>query len=115
MSVVAYAKEDYKKAIEFLLKALNFNADYFPAWNNMANFFRQMKKSEMVTETLEKAAEVNPDNYNLWVLWGQNYFEARKFDKAIDSFKHLVEIDPKIIILGTFWVDYVRLKKIRKK
>ncbi len=65
-------KQDYDKAVELFLKAIEIDAsdEYY---NNLGIAYVYKKEYPKAIEAFQKALEINPDNreayYNIEVLW----------------------------------------------
>jgi len=86
-------KENYKKAVEYLEKAVKEDPEFAFAWDNLGVNYRRLNNFDKAIECYQKSLEIDP--FGLMPL--QNIaiaFQYKKeYSKAIEAYGRLAEID----------------------
>lgn len=85
--------EKYEKAIEYFEKAINIDAEFAFAWDNMGLCFRKLNNYDKSLEAYKKSLEIDPKGImplqNIAIV----YQYKQEYQNAIDSYERLIEID----------------------
>ena len=90
-----YQKQgDYKKALDYYLKAELY--DQNKAWNikKIALCYRNLKKPAKALEYYQQAVILEPDNLSLHVSIGQCQMELNNYDEALKSYYKVEYLSP---------------------
>lgn len=93
----AYEQEDYDKANEHYQKALDDNAGFTKAHNNLASSYYRQEDFKKAAEHFEKATLNETEKANLAEYYynlGNSYLQANELDKSIKAYKESLRLDP---------------------
>ena len=90
------AQGEVQKAVEFFDKAITFNEEYFPAWNNKGISLLELKRYKEALECFNKVISINPLDRMVWYNKGYTLFMLEEYDEsvaALDNFLHTYSKD----------------------
>ncbi len=79
-------KGNYKKALEYYLKAELINSGKHWTLKKIALCYRQLKKPEKALEYYRHSELINPDNLSTQVSIGHCFVEMKDFQQALDNY-----------------------------
>jgi len=94
ISLVAFEKEEYEKAVNTLEKGLKIYPRVPELRNDLARAFMEMGKYTEVIEQMEKVVEISPQSDFGYFLLGQAYFKLKELDKAKQYYERVIELRP---------------------
>lgn len=77
-----------EKAIEFFDKALDFDDEYFPAWNNKGIALLELKEYQNALDCFEQVIRLNALDTMVWYNKGYVLLLLDKYDESINAFEH---------------------------
>lgn len=89
--------ENYEKAIDYQLKSLESDPEYFGAWVSLGVAYRKTGNRERALECYETALESDPmtaDSVPLYISLGAVYLEMRKPISAVSYLEKAQELSP---------------------
>lgn len=86
--------EQFDKAIESFLKAIEINSDDEDLWYSLGNCYSENKEYNKAIESFLKAIEINSENEKTWNNLGASYSENKQYEKAILAYLKAIEINP---------------------
>ncbi len=89
-----YLREDYKKAMEYYNKALEFKEDFPELYCNMALLYRKEGNLDLAEEFYRKAITFSPDDFEAYFNMALVYLEKGDLDKGEEYFKKSLELNP---------------------
>ncbi|HEY6142583.1 MAG TPA: tetratricopeptide repeat protein [Flavobacterium sp.] len=109
-------KENHEKAIEYFKKALEVDANFAFAWDNIGLSYRKLGDYGKAIESYNKSLELDPKGLMPLQNIAIAYQFKKEYQKAIDSFQKLAEIDKKNpeIYFGIGHVYAVNLNEYEK-
>lgn len=87
-------KKEYDKAIECYKKAIELDANYVHAWNNMGSDYWYKEEYDRAIECYEKALEIDANYVYAWYGMGLTYSDKKEYNKADECFKNILNINP---------------------
>ncbi|MBP5330083.1 MAG: tetratricopeptide repeat protein [Spirochaetaceae bacterium] len=85
---------DYDTAIEYILKAIEYNPDYYNYWIDYGDYLRFSTKYEEAAKVFSKAIEIDPDYFLGYLYRGGMYEYTEKYDEALADYKKVVSLNP---------------------
>ena len=79
-----------QKAIEFFSKAIDFDKDYFPAWNNKGIALLELKKYKEALECFDMVSSLNPLDRMVWYNKGYTLFMLEEYDESVTAFDNFL-------------------------
>jgi tetratricopeptide (TPR) repeat protein len=84
---------DTAKAITNFMNAVKYNPDYYEAYVELGNLFRE-KKDPVAVTYYRNAINVKPQNTDAYYNLGMYYQQNDMLNEAQDAYKKIIEIDP---------------------
>lgn len=81
---------EVQKAVEFFDKAINFDSDYFPAWNNKGIALLELKKYKEALACFEKVLSINSLDRMVWYNKGYTLFMLDEYEESVDAFQNFI-------------------------
>ncbi|MEQ8189969.1 MAG: tetratricopeptide repeat protein [Candidatus Eremiobacterota bacterium] len=94
LGFIYYLREDYKKAMEYYNKALEFKEDFPELYCNMALLYRKEGNLDLAEEFYRKAITCSPDDFEAYFNMALVYLEKGDLDKGEEYFKKSLELNP---------------------
>jgi lipoprotein NlpI len=79
-----------QKAIEFFDKALNFDDDYFPAWNNKGIALLELKEYRQALDCFNQVIRINPLDRMVWYNKGYTLLFLEEYDESVKAFGNFI-------------------------
>ncbi|WP_017326535.1 tetratricopeptide repeat protein [Synechococcus sp. PCC 7336] len=86
--------EEYEEAIASLDKAIEFNPNFYQAWNNRGLALYKLGRYEQAIISLDKALEINSDLYEAWYNRGLTLHELGRYEESIVAYDKAIAIKP---------------------
>ncbi len=77
---------EVQKAIEFFDKALNFDEDYFPAWNNKGIAHLELKEYPQALNCFDQVIRINGLDRMVWYNKGYTLLMLEKYQESVTAF-----------------------------
>lgn len=107
--IIAFRREDTKRAKEHFIKALRINADQAQAYNNLGVIYLREKQLTKAIDAFRNALRVVPGYLEARLNLALTYREVDQPDKAKKELMTLIEINPSLAIphahLGQLYAD----------
>lgn len=102
-------------ALERYQKALQIDANFYPALNNLGTILEQQGKHARAKQAFSKAAGINPDDGEAYINLGHVLYEEGQFRGAIDQLNQGLERSPQSAV-GNFFLGsaYFKLHETEK-
>ncbi len=91
---LAAEDENYKKATEFVEKAIALEEDYYDLWVDYGTYLRYQGKYDAAENAWTKAVELNDGHFLAYIYRAALYDEQNQYDKALSDYKKIVEVKP---------------------
>ncbi len=85
---------DYESAIGYILKAIEYNPEYYNYWIDYGDYLRFSTKYSEAAEVFSKAIEIDPDYFLGYIYRGGMYEYTEKYDEALADYKKVVALNP---------------------
>ena len=85
---------NYDTAIEYILKAIEYNSTYYNYWIDYGDYLRFSNKYTEAADVFSKAIELDPDYFLGYLYRGGMYEYTEKYDEALADYKKVVSINP---------------------
>ena len=104
ISQIHYFKENYEKAIDYLLKQLDENPDH--VWSDilLADCYSQIGRKDLSLKVLETSLNKHPENSYIYYELAWLYKEFKNEFKAIDSIRKAIALNEEEANLFRFYV-----------
>ena len=90
-----YRRQDKnEQALGCYIKAIGFNADYFPTYYELSSLYFDMNKFELAAREIEKARQISPEHPGVWLQIGLIEKARQKTPQAIEAFKQVIKLQP---------------------
>ncbi len=116
------AQEEENKALPYLLKAIELDADNVNAYIYLGEVYSNLGNPSEAITYLKKAIVIDTENFTACKLLGENYLETKKYDLAIEMFEKASSLtdDSSAILYNLAHAylqkeDYVRAKNVAEK
>jgi tetratricopeptide (TPR) repeat protein len=86
--------KDFKKAIEYMNKAIDLNPSNSVYWYNKGVILYNMSDYQSAAKCYETAIELNPKDREAWTYLGSSYSNLSRFDKALKSYQAALDLEP---------------------
>lgn len=83
-------KGDVQKAVEFFDKAINFDEDYFPAWNNKGIALLELKKYREALKCFEEVIRINALDKMVWYNKGYALLMLEDYQESVTAFDNFL-------------------------
>jgi len=94
LGVIQQNKGNSMEAVRYYELALDGNAEYWPAWNNLGNTLFALGEKERALSAFENTLRLNPDHwpsqYNIAIV----HYTSSRFEKAIPRLRTVLEWRP---------------------
>ena len=99
-------------ALERYQKALQIDANFYPALNNMGTLLEQQGNHAQAQAAFLKAVEINPDDGEAYINLGHVFYEEGQFRSAVDRLNQGLQRTPQSAV-GNFFLGstYFKLHK----
>lgn len=84
---------DYKSAINFVLKSINLKSKDTINLNFLGELYRQTNQNNQAIETFEEGLKIDPNNQTILKNLASIYVDMGKFTKAISIYEELLKIE----------------------
>lgn len=92
---IEYAKiGELKKALECFNEAISINPEFWSAYPNRANIYREQGQPGLAIADYNKSLEYNPGNTHILFARGKTYVDLKSYDKALADFTAIIEREP---------------------
>jgi len=81
---------EVKKAIEFFDKAINFEEDYFPAWNNKGIAYLELKEYPQALNCFDQVIRINGLDKMVWYNKGYTLFMLEDYQESVTAFNNFL-------------------------
>jgi len=81
---------EVQKAIEFFDKAINFDEDYFPAWNNKGIALLELKKYREALKCFEEVIRINALDKMVWYNKGYALLMLEDYQESVTAFDNFL-------------------------
>ena len=85
-------KEEYPNAINYVLKAIEYNPTYYNYWIDYGDYLRYSSKYEEAAKAFSRAIEITPDYFLAYVYRASMYEILEKNDEALADYKSVVKL-----------------------
>jgi Tfp pilus assembly protein PilF len=108
-------KGDSEAAMEHYRKALQIDANFYPALNNMGTLLEQQGNHAQAKEAFMKATEINPGDGEAYINLGHVFYEEGQFQTAVDRLNQGLQRSPQSAA-GNFFLGsaYFKLHETEK-
>jgi len=86
-------KGEYPDAIKYVLKAIEYNPNYYNYWIDYGDYLRYSSKYEEAAKAFTKAIEITPDYFLAYVYRASMYEILEKNDLALADYKSVVKLN----------------------
>lgn len=86
--------ENYKKAYEYILKAISFDSNISDFYMDLGTYARFLGKFGEAEKAWTKAIELNPNYFLAYAYRAGLYDEQNQFVKALEDYRKVVETNP---------------------
>lgn len=93
LGLIADSTGDYKSAVEYFQRALNYDRKNPDIYLSMARTYRNMKDYPGAIKHAESSHELAPGNINPLLLLGNIYYEQGNFTEAVKYYDRALNID----------------------
>jgi tetratricopeptide (TPR) repeat protein len=90
--------EQWDEAKAALEKAISLNANWVPAYRDLAGIYVQLEDFAGALEVCERGLKVMPDNTDLRLLSASIYERTDRYEDAIKVYDELLEQDPTLVL-----------------
>jgi len=95
LGLAYFYMQEYDKAIECLMKALEIRPNHIKTYLNLAWVYRERREFSKAVKTYEKALDKDSKNREAWEGLVNVYsFDIKEYDKAMDKIKKVIELEP---------------------
>lgn len=88
-----YQNREYNRAVEECQKALQFDPEFAPAYNQLALVYMETKRYQKAEETFNKALEIQPVYPEVFNNMGVLFNRQEKFPEAIAFFEKALSVE----------------------
>lgn len=81
---------EIQKSIEFFDKALNFDDDYFPAWNNKGIAHLELKEYKDALNCFEQVIRINTLDKMVWYNKGYTLLLLEEYSESVKAFGNFI-------------------------
>ena len=81
---------EVQKAIEFFDKAIDFDKEYFPAWNNKGIALLELKRYKEALECFEQVIRINGLDKMVWYNKGYTLFMLEEYGESVTAFDNFL-------------------------
>jgi lipoprotein NlpI len=81
---------EVQKAVEFFDKALDFDNDYFPAWNNKGIALLELKKYKQALNCFEQVIRINALDKMVWYNKGYTLLMLEEYQESVTAFDNFL-------------------------
>jgi len=81
---------EIQKAIEFFDKAITFDGEYFPAWNNKGIALLELKRYKDALECFNNVIDINPLDRMVWYNKGYTLFMLEEYGESVTAFDNFI-------------------------
>lgn len=81
---------EVQKAIEFFDKAIDFDKEYFPAWNNKGIALLELKRYKEALECFEQVIRINGLDKMVWYNKGYTLFMLEEYEESVTAFDNFL-------------------------
>jgi tetratricopeptide (TPR) repeat protein len=92
---LAAEDENYKRATDCILTALEYSPGYYDYWVDYGTYLRYQGKYDEAESAWTQAITLNPDYFLGYVYRSGLYDETEQFDKALLDYEKIVTLNPK--------------------
>jgi tetratricopeptide (TPR) repeat protein len=89
------AKEYYREAIKYGIKALELDNNYKPAYNELGHAYRQLKAYEECVDQFKKNLAISVNDLPM-LYSGYSYMELNQKENALKMYEELNKLNPKM-------------------
>jgi tetratricopeptide (TPR) repeat protein len=83
-------QDEVQKAIEFFDKAIDFDNEYFPAWNNKGIALLDLKRYKQALECFEQVIHINGLDKMVWYNKGYTLFMLKEYEESVTAFDNFL-------------------------
>jgi len=95
LGLACYQKREFRKAIDYYLKAVELFPGYSAAYDNMGLAYEVVKEWDMAVDSYKKAIEYRPNEQIYHFHLGTIYLRLNKKTEAEEELQRTIEIEPK--------------------
>jgi len=92
--LMSFEDGNLEEAILYYKRALDINADYHIACNNLGNAYRRRGDAEKAIRFYQRAVELEPRNASYHYNLGLTYFDVGDYENALIALRKAVVFDP---------------------
>ncbi len=85
---------NYKKATDYIEKAISLEDGYYDFWVDYGNYLRYQGKFSDAEAAWGRAIQINSNHFLAYVYRAALYDEMDEFDKALQDYKKIVQVKP---------------------
>ncbi len=86
--------ENYKKATDYIEKAIALEDDYCDFWVDYGNYLRYQGKYDQAEIAWSRALQINGEHFLAYIYRASLYDEQNKLDNALSDYLKIVKIKP---------------------
>ncbi|MBR4823403.1 MAG: tetratricopeptide repeat protein [Spirochaetaceae bacterium] len=86
-------KQEYPNAIDYVLKAIEYNPNYYNYWIDYGDYLRYSSKYEEAVKAFTRAIEITPDYFLAYVYRAAMYELLEKNNEALADYKQVVKLN----------------------
>lgn len=86
--------ENYEEAITTVLKAIEYNPNYYNYWIDYGDYLRFSSKYEEAANAFTRAIEITPDYFLAYVYRAAMYELIGKTSEALADYKKVIKLNP---------------------
>lgn len=91
---LAFAEQDYQKAVSLLEKILSLEPDHIASHSNLAKIYMQLGQDEAAIAHFEQLVGINPHDAAIHEDLANLYLKLGRKQEALVAFKEVVRIEP---------------------
>ena len=97
IGIVAFARQDYDKAIHALSRAVELDPKFTLPYNQLGYAYRAQGKNAEAEKTFKKYAELLPDDPNPHDSYAELLMRLGRFDESIANYRKALKVDPHFV------------------
>lgn len=90
----AINKSDFKNAIQYFMKAVDYDNKNESAWLGLAEAYLNMNNLQLASNAVQQSLNLYPDNQMALNMMGVIYMREQQYDRAILTYNRLIKINP---------------------
>ncbi len=86
--------KEYLFAIDNYYQALKYKPDYFEAYNNLGNTYKELKRYDEALAAYDRAIQLKPDYHEPYNGLGNILTELKRYDEALAAYDRAIQLKP---------------------